>query len=163
MWQKTNCSNVIQIHLPSLPDSEEQSKKSREGSIIELEDQTMDLSYDVQSISSNESEGLTMIEQRIEPETLSKLTRSREPATLFEADGSGVAAQTETAFVSETLSVVIERSDNSDNSLTTIASGGKAKSAPDDKRPEEARMRASRGASSDKHSGIVLSPLQLGQ
>lgn len=144
----------------------------------------MDLSYDIQSVSSNDSEGLTVIEQKetdVARSCDSKLTRSREPACKSDnkASSSGsvvpsasgntgfseTVGKTEIAFTSETLSVVIERSDNSDNSINTTDNSETSASQLEGKKQGDTAeaSRKEKKAPSDKHSGIVLSPLQLGQ
>ncbi|XP_030745402.1 uncharacterized protein LOC115874391 [Sitophilus oryzae] len=154
--------SIPQIHLPSLPDSEEHSKLSRDDSVIELT--AMDLNYDVQSVSSNESDdedggGLndqTEANKLCQPG--SKLTRQREPAAVY----SGNSANVQSRLFSETLSVVIEHSDNSTGPGISGDGGGEATGSGS--RPDElVTNRRDNRAPSDKHSGIVLSPLQLGQ
>ncbi|KAF7265243.1 hypothetical protein GWI33_021351, partial [Rhynchophorus ferrugineus] len=146
--------SIPQIHLPSLPDSEEHSKLSRDDSVIELT--AMDLNYDVQSVSSNESD---QTDPRVEKSiTASKLTRQREPASVTGAapgktDDHGTKVQT--SFTAETMSVVIEHSDNLTEGDGGICANERGEVAETNRRENRAL--------SDKHSGIVLSPLQLGQ
>lgn len=104
---------------------------SREDSIIEL--QTLDLNYDIQSVSSNDSDSITVIETE---QTSSKLSRTREPVNVCSDN------------IETCLSVVIERNDNSDSS-----------EGNSDNKKEEKKDSSERKT----HSGIVLSPLQLGQ
>ncbi|XP_060521508.1 uncharacterized protein LOC132699063 [Cylas formicarius] len=111
--------SIPQINLPELADSDEQSRTSREDSIIELP--TIDSAYDIQSVSSNESETDQEAKTRG-----NKLTRTREP-------------KSETS-----LSVVIERRE-----------GGGDKS--------DSNKKDNGDNNKHHHSGIVLSPLQLGQ
>lgn len=101
--------SLPQINLP-----EEEVKMSREDSVIEL--QNLKLVYDIQSVSSNDSDenGVTVIE----------------------------TSRTIKDDVETCLSVVIERSDNSESS-----DGAKNQDS----------------CEKQTHSGIVLSPLQLGQ
>lgn len=123
---------IPQIQLPELPsfsDDGTANKMSREDSIIEL--QTLDLTYDIQSVSSNDSDSITVIET--EKITTSKLARPREPLNVHSDN------------IETCLSVVIERNDNSESSDGT--SGDKKEG----------------GGEKQTHSGIVLSPLQLGQ
>lgn len=135
---------ILQIHLPSLADSDENnSKVSREESVIELT--TLDFNYEIQSLSSNESDGLTDDQTVDDTNKVSKLTRSREPAAKNEIGACAIVPE-EAARANETLSVVIERSEPSS-----------------DERNDRATKQESKKAPSDKHSGIVLSPLQLGQ
>ncbi|XP_018575234.1 uncharacterized protein LOC108914026 [Anoplophora glabripennis] len=111
---------IPQIQLPELPSFSSDdggNKLSREDSIIEL--QTLDLTYDIQSVSSNDSDSITVIETE-------KITTSNDN-------------------IETCLSVVIERNDNSESSDGT--SGDKKEG----------------GSEKQTHSGIVLSPLQLGQ
>ncbi|KAJ3621757.1 hypothetical protein Zmor_008623 [Zophobas morio] len=126
-------SQSEKISLPqiNLPDVDE-AKMSREDSVIEL--QNLELVYDIQSVSSNDSDdngAVTVIEATTKA---SKLTRTREPANR--------PAPTRQDDLETCLSVVIERSDNSESS--------------DGHKKED-------GADKQTHSGIVLSPLQLGQ
>lgn len=122
---------IPQIQLPELPSFSDDggNRLSREDSIIEL--QTLDLTYDIQSVSSNDSDSITVIET--EKITTSKLARPREPINVHGED------------IETCLSVVIERNDNSESSDGT---SGDKKDA---------------GSEKQTHSGIVLSPLQLGQ
>ncbi|RZB39123.1 uncharacterized protein BDFB_004651 [Asbolus verrucosus] len=117
---------VDKINLPqiNLPDVDE-GKLSRDDSVIEM--QNLELVYDIQSVSSNDSDdnGVTVIETT----QTSKLSRPREPANRTPDD------------VETCLSVVIERSDNSESS--------------DGQKNQDCDKQT--------HSGIVLSPLQLGQ
>ncbi|XP_050511540.1 uncharacterized protein LOC126887777 [Diabrotica virgifera virgifera] len=121
--------SIPEIHLPN-SFSEDGNKSPREDSIIEL--QALDLTYDIQSISSSDSASES--KSVIEAEKLtSKFIKSREPAnSSCQGDDN-----TETC-----LSVVLERNDNSESS-----DGDKEKTTSD----------------KQAHSGIVLSPLQLGQ
>lgn len=122
--QSTTKISIPEIHLPN-SFSDDGDKSPREDSIIEL--QALDLTYDIQSISSSDSDskGATEAEK-----AASKFIKSREPVNSY-------VDNTETC-----LSIVLERNDNSESS-----DGDK------------------KGHSSEKqtHSGIVLSPLQLGQ
>ncbi|KYB25795.1 hypothetical protein TcasGA2_TC034041 [Tribolium castaneum] len=100
------------ITLPQINLPEEEAKMARDDSVIEL--QNLELIYDIQSVSSNDSD-----------------------------DNVTTVVETRTTNDLETcLSVVIERSDNSESSdgVKNQESGDK-----------------------QTHSGIVLSPLQLGQ
>lgn len=137
---------VLQIHLPSLADSDENnSKVSREESVIELT--TLDFNYEIQSLSSNESDGLTEDQTVGDDNKISKLTRSREPAAKSKSGACAIdILPDKAARADETLSVVIERSEPSSH-----------------ERNDQATKKESKKAPSDKHSGIVLSPLQLGQ
>ncbi|KAJ8957444.1 hypothetical protein NQ318_004924 [Aromia moschata] len=121
---------IPQIQLPSFAE-EGGNRMSRENSVIEL--QTLDLTYDIESVSSNDSDGVTVVEAE---QVTSKLTRSREPVNVHVDN------------VETCLSVVIERNDNSDGSECTAADDVK---------------RETNGGDKQTHSGIVLSPLQLGQ
>lgn len=124
---------IPEIQLPASYSSDEGNNRlSREDSIIEL--QTLDLTYDIQSVSSNDSDSVTVIET--EQTSTSKLTRSREPAHVCSDN------------IETCLSVVIERNDNSDSSE------GNSDNKKEDKKD---------GSERQTHSGIVLSPLQLGQ
>ncbi|KAJ8929799.1 hypothetical protein NQ314_017396 [Rhamnusium bicolor] len=127
--EKTKMS-IPQIQLPELPSFSEEggNKVSREDSIIEL--QTLDLTYDIQSVSSNDSDSITVVETE---KFTSKLSRTREPVHIH------------TDNIETCLSVVIERSDNSESS---DGPSGEKKDSSSEKQT---------------HSGIVLSPLQLGQ
>ncbi|KAL1498025.1 hypothetical protein ABEB36_008887 [Hypothenemus hampei] len=131
--------SIPQIHLPSVPDSEEHSNLSRKESVLEMT--TMDLCYDAQSVSSNESDGPTVIEQKA-----SKLTRLREPA--LQSDLVGPVSTPPPSEFLETFSVVIERASDASNDISE---------------PSALVENIKRATPSDKHSGIVLSPLQLGQ
>ncbi|XP_050299556.1 uncharacterized protein LOC126738327 [Anthonomus grandis grandis] len=174
--------SIPQIHLPSLPDSEEHSRVSHEDSMIELA--PMDFIYDIQSVSSNDSEGLTVIEKKETEDSTSstskvmvaessKLTRIREPAcsksdvVISSASGhksDSDNVKTEIGYASETLSVVIERSDNSESSLNNASDGSEPSGEQLMVRgQEETRKEQKKTTSDTKHSGIVLSPLQLGQ
>lgn len=128
-----------QIPIITIPDfgnlSGEESKLSRDDSLIEL--QNLELNYDLQSVSSNESD--TVIE--IETKKTSKHTRTRETANSNTGEASADDVET-------CLSVVIERSDNSECSYD--------KSEISDRIDKQESEKVS-------HSGIVLSPLQLGQ
>ncbi|XP_066262727.1 uncharacterized protein [Euwallacea similis] len=126
--------SIPQIHLPSLPDSEEQSRQSHEDSVIELT--TMDLTYDVESVSSNDSNGLITAEQK--ESRPSKLSRPREPVLSAPPHHE------------ETLRVVIEHCSDTGSEPCSATQSAAGKTEP-------------RKPPSDKHSGIVLSPLQLGQ
>ncbi|KAJ3624420.1 hypothetical protein MTP99_018040 [Tenebrio molitor] len=123
-------SQVDKLSLPqiNLPDGDDVAKMSREDSVIEL--QNLELVYDMQSVSSNDSDdnGVTVIDTT-QP---SKLMRTREPANRSSA----------TDDLETCLSVVIERSDNSESS--------------DGQKNQDCSEKQT-------HSGIVLSPLQLGQ
>ncbi|KAJ8923198.1 hypothetical protein NQ315_001752 [Exocentrus adspersus] len=123
---------IPQIQLPELPSFSEEggTRMSRDDSIIEL--QTLDLSYDIQSVSSNDSDSITVIETE-KTAAASKLARPREPSNIHSDN------------IETCLSVVIERNDNSEGSEGT---GVEKKDA---------------GCEKQTHSGIVLSPLQLGQ
>lgn len=145
-WHDSVLLLVLQIHLPSLADSDENnSKVSREESVIELT--TLDFNYEIQSLSSNESDDLTEDQTVGHNNKVSKLTRSREPAAKSERGACAVdIVPNEAARADETLSVVIERSEPSSVERNIQATKKESKKAP-----------------SDKHSGIVLSPLQLGQ
>lgn len=124
---------IPEIQLPASYSSDEGNNRlSREDSIIEL--QTLDLTYDIQSVSSNDSDSVTVIET--EKTSTSKLTRLREP-THVHSDN-----------IETCLSIVIERNDNSDSSE------GNSDNKKEDKKD---------GSERQTHSGIVLSPLQLGQ
>ncbi|CAH0563405.1 unnamed protein product [Brassicogethes aeneus] len=135
--------NVRKISIPqiNLPDVEE-AKTSREDSIIEL--QSLDLAYEIESVSSASSsssgdDGTPTLEPT------KKHARARQPANNGNSVGNGDDVET------TTLSVVIERNDNSESS--------------DDKKSEVGGSLAPPPPSGDRktHSGIVLSPLQLGQ
>ncbi|XP_056637988.1 uncharacterized protein LOC130892386 [Diorhabda carinulata] len=120
--------SIPEIHLPS-SFSEEGNKSPRdEDSIIEL--QTLDLVYDIQSLSSSDSASETK-PVIVTDKNTSKFMKSREPENITQGDN------TETC-----LSVVLERNDNSESS-----DGDKEKTTSE----------------KHTHSGIVLSPLQLGQ
>ncbi|KAG5867217.1 hypothetical protein JTB14_020706 [Gonioctena quinquepunctata] len=117
--------SIPEIQLPS-SFSGEVNKMSREDSIIEL--QALDLTYDIQSVSSNDSDSITVI---VTEQTNSKLTKSREPVNIHNDN------------IETCLSVVIERNENSESS--------------------EGDKKSNKGSEKQTHSGIVLSPLQLGQ
>ncbi|XP_017772040.1 PREDICTED: uncharacterized protein LOC108559311 [Nicrophorus vespilloides] len=142
--QTGEASGISQTLIPiiTIPDqdyfemNERRRRMSREDSLIELENLDIIASYELQSVSSVESE--TVIEVDCHPKE-TKHTRTREPALLSALDGPS-HHQTETS-----LSVVIERADdNSDRNP----------------RKDEASAGSERR---EAHSGIVLSPLQLGQ
>ncbi|KAL3272394.1 hypothetical protein HHI36_013871 [Cryptolaemus montrouzieri] len=112
---------------------EQLASRGRCDSIIELEN--LELSYEVESVSSIDSESVTIVEAEVKQST-TKLNRKREPLNAKSSDSKETS-----------LSVVIERSDNSEGSDDRKETIKKIDGA--DKQPA--------------HSGIVLSPLQLGQ
>lgn len=123
------------ITIPDFTDFQsEEARLTREDSLIEL--QNLELNYELQSVSSNDSD--TVIEIETQKKT-SKHSRTREPALTNAGDQTDV----ETC-----LSVVIERNDNSEGSVD------KSDKSDKNDKPESERL---------SHSGIVLSPLQLGQ
>ncbi|XP_045476143.1 uncharacterized protein LOC123681860 isoform X2 [Harmonia axyridis] len=103
-------------------------------SIIELEN--LELTYEVESVSSNDSESATIVEAEVKQST-TKLNRKREPINSV----TGESKET-------SLSVVIERSDNSESGESRNGTSSRIEGAVVRHTP---------------HSGIVLSPLQLGQ
>lgn len=111
-----------------LPTASYSSDCERAGeSIIEL--QALDLSYDIQSISSNDSDSITVIDTA---SNCKKLTQVREAANVTDKN-----SETTTC-----LSVVVERDGSVGSDIFES-----------NKKDEDKQA----------HSGIVLSPLQLGQ
>ncbi|XP_044759932.1 uncharacterized protein LOC123317449 isoform X2 [Coccinella septempunctata] len=110
-----------------------QNLNQRCDSIIELEN--LELTYEVESVSSNDSESATIVETEVKQST-TKLNRKREPINSMTGDSKETS-----------LSVVIERSDNSESS--------------EDRK--ETTLKIEDTERQPAHSGIVLSPLQLGQ
>lgn len=108
----------------------QEKREQRCDSIMELEN--IELTYEVESVSSNDSESATIVEAEVKQST-TKLNRKREPINSIASDSKETS-----------LSVVIERSDNSESSDDRKEVTLKIENAP-------------------AHSGIVLSPLQLGQ
>lgn len=119
--------NLPQINLPDVENDENDIKLPHDDSIIEM--QNLELVYDIQSVSSNDSDDNVVTIADLADNKTSKLARTREPLNRHDD-------------VETCLSVVIERSDNSESS------DGPKLQEPSDKQT---------------HSGIVLSPLQLGQ
>ncbi|KAF5290790.1 hypothetical protein FQR65_LT11522 [Abscondita terminalis] len=124
------------ITVPDFTDFSNNSNFPRDESSIEL--QNLELAYELESVSSNDSDSIV-----IENETNrapSKLTRTRVPVHGNIVDSS---------YDKETsLSVVVERSDNSESSADR-------NNKPNGEKPNESERLS--------HSGILLSPLQLEQ
>lgn len=143
------------ITIPSFSDFNEESARrlSRENSIIEL--QNLEIAYDLQSVSSCDSDTVIEVETTTISTTKgaiqSKFVKNRETV-----GGRTIVSNAED--VETCLSVVIERRDNDDgdedsggtsDAVTRNDIGGQTKR---DDSSEKAR-----------NSEIVLSPLQLGQ
>lgn len=136
--------DVPQIELPDK--SSRDPRHDSASSIIELENLEMMMTYDLQSVTSSGSDSdsnrVTVVESLM---TSSKLTRGREAAN--QKMNHPAEDDLETC-----LSVVVERSDNSDasgsckNDVSTSVSNKKKQTT-----------------ATTCQSGIVLSPLQLGQ
>lgn len=133
------------IELPDFVDfnTEEPAHLNREDSIIEL--QQLELCYDIQSVSSNsDSDSVVNVppdQPTTKVELTSKLSRTREPA-------NGVSDAAET-----TLSVVVEKAaENGEKDETVVCEQKEVKPSGESVKQQQT-----------PHSGIVLSPLQLGQ
>lgn len=128
------------ITVPDFADfNSEKARLSRDESSIEL--QNLELAYDLESVSSNDSDSIVIEMETNRPAPSSKLTRTRVPVHTNILANAPDDKET-------CLSIVVERSDNSECSVD-----------------KSERHSGDRSIDSEKlsHSGILLSPLQLEQ
>lgn len=145
------------ITVPEFADfnaDDETCRLKRDDSLIEL--QNLDMHYELQSVSSCDSDTVVEIESR----RVSKHVRTREPAFNLAVEPAATdTLDIDLEDVETCLSVVVERSDNYSG-----ASGDKADKSDKSAKTATDRRDSNRGETEkSSHSGIVLSPLQLGQ
>lgn len=100
---------IPEIQLPII--SAEEGNISRDDSIIEL--QPLDLSYDIQSVSSNDSDSIIIETEK----TTTKMSKTREPANIHGNNN-----------IESCLSVVVERNSESSDGNSDKPEPSKEKS-----------------------------------
>lgn len=166
-----NEQEVLQLQRPSIPiitvpdfaDFNNDSQLKRDDSLIEL--QNLDMHYELQSVSSCDSDTVVEIEAR----KLSKHVRTREPNFNLTTPQPTTATTTITTSNQTidnnkaTLTTVDINTEDEETCLSVVIERNDNNYEKNEKTNNDKRDRGGGDIDKLSHSGIVLSPLQLGQ
>lgn len=159
-------SSIPIITVPDFADFNNETDMKRDDSLIEL--QNLDMHYELQSVSSCDSDTVVEIESR----KLTKHTRNREPIA-SSIDNNNLTTTTTTTIAARTIitttdtatdnttTVDIDNTDEDEETCLSVVIEQTDKRG-DNKTNDRQQDRVDNNEKIS-HSGIVLSPLQLGQ